>query len=596
MDEVQIIGGGKTYNTNRFEVISTSAWSPVRLDGGPAGDTFNVTGAGFDRYTLLGDVTIDGKGGADRLLWDDLISMPGTPLAVDVYPTYITHPVAWLQLHGIVAHKSVEQVNVRMNNGGGAARVFGNGSNVSTTIAGGNGNNTFNLYPRFEGGPLRFKGKLDLEGGSGDDQTHIWDEGDYTGLNYLMTGGRLSGLGTGTIDTSFNEGLTFHASNGNDTFGNAEGPLSNPPITVYGNGGDDWVNVEVRLTPAMWNVYGGAGLNYLNVSDERNTQSPINDWTIGATSITRSRAGVPGLARTVNYHDIYYATLTGGTGVDTFKVTGTLSPNIVVYGHLGPDTMVIDHAGLQNNLGGLIYMGYSGDDSLVIDDTADPDGAVVHVDTTSVGAYAGDSLTPRGIAFYSVAELTVNLGPAADVAIVKPNYYSKVQVNGGDPPTGGHGDVLELALAEARNYLHTADPAVPGSGVWTSDSTSPFRYTGFEALAYDDKGPVVLEALSNTSGATPTIDFRFNERLGFPLHPSNVQLTNLTTGEEIWGPTSVDWDPATNTARYTFAGYNGAPMVAGTYRAKLHAYVPDAWGNPMGADYVFEFTYTPPAA
>ena len=595
MDEVQVIGGGLSWNSNRFEVISTSAWTPMYLDGGPGADVFNVTGAGIDRYTLLGDVHVDGRRGADRVLWDDLAAMQGTPLAVDVFENYIRHPVGWMQIHGILGHKGVEDVTVRMNNGDSPVNVHGNA--VNSRILGGSGNNTFHLFPRVNGGPLRFKGKLDLEGGIGDDQIHVWDEGDYTGLNYIMAGGRLSGIGTGTVDTSFNDGLTFHASNGNDTFGNVEGTLGNPPVTAYGNGGDDWFNVEVRLTPATWNVHGGAGLNYLNVSDERNTQSPVNEWTISPTSITRARTGFPGLSRTVNYHDIYYATITGGTSTDTFKVAGTApSMNMVVYGHLGPDTMTLDYAGLQNNRGHLIYMGYSGDDSLVIDNTADPDGARFHLSDTHVGSFAGDTLAAAGLAFYSVAEVTVNLGPAADVAIVKPNYYSKVQVNAGNPLGGEDGDVLEVALAAATNYVHTPDPGGTGSGVWTSDASAPFRYTGFEDLAYDDKGPVVVEAVFNTSTATPTIDFRFDEPLGLPLHPVNVQLTNLTTGEEIWGPTSVVWDAATNTARYSFANYAGTPMPAGTYRAKLHAYLVDAWGNPMGKDYVFEFTYTPPAA
>ena len=76
-------------------------------------------------------------------------------------------------------------------------------------------------------------------------------------------------------------------------------------------------------------------------------------------------------------------------------------------------------------------------------------------------------------------------------------------------------------------------------------------------------------------------------------------LKNLGTGEVLKAADlSVDFDPVSRVASWTFPGLDGAVLPLGNFSATLLAAgVTDADGNPLAGDYTYDFTTVPePAA
>ena len=95
----------------------------------------------------------------------------------------------------------------------------------------------------------------------------------------------------------------------------------------------------------------------------------------------------------------------------------------------------------------------------------------------------------------------------------------------------------------------------------------------------------------NGRSAIRRIEMFFHEAVLDLLNADVLQLSNLTTGEAIPADVmTVEVDPTTCTATWTFPGLPGGRLPNGNYSANILAdAVVDPTGNPMAADYTFEF-------
>ena len=89
-----------------------------------------------------------------------------------------------------------------------------------------------------------------------------------------------------------------------------------------------------------------------------------------------------------------------------------------------------------------------------------------------------------------------------------------------------------------------------------------------------------------------TLEVQFSEDVSGLISPAWLELTNLTTNQTIpAGNIAVDYDAATNTARFTFPGYADGILPDGNYSGSILAGLPDFFGNPLPADHVFDFFF-----
>ncbi len=95
----------------------------------------------------------------------------------------------------------------------------------------------------------------------------------------------------------------------------------------------------------------------------------------------------------------------------------------------------------------------------------------------------------------------------------------------------------------------------------------------------------------NGRSAIRRINVSFHEAVLELLNADALQLSNLTTGEAISADAmTVEVDSITSTATLTFPGLPGGRLPDGNYSATILAdAVVDPSGNPMAADYTFEF-------
>jgi hypothetical protein len=225
----------------------------------------------------------------------------------------------------------------------------------------------------------------------------------------------------------------------------------------------------------------------------------------------------------------------------------------------------------------------------------------VHVENNYIGRFAGDDLFGAGgyIHYTGIAgAMTLRMGSGADTVYAQPNAITPISIVGANPTTAP-GDTLNLALASAADYVVNGTPA---SGNVTSSNLKTLSYTGFETGPnIDDVAPAVVNADININGIPAvadgsqrrqSIDVQFSEDVSALVAPGSLTLTNLTTNEPI--PTAnvaVEYDLATNTARFTFPGYPGGVLPDGDYDGRVLAGLPDGFGNGLPSDVAFSFFF-----
>ena len=298
----------------------------------------------------------------------------------------------------------------------------------------------------------------------------------------------------------------------------------------------------------------------------------------------------------VSYANLETVIVNGGDGSDMFNVLGTgPTTSLSVGGGAGNDTIRLDGGGgtVDSIVSPVAFRGEAGNNNLIINDHADASGDIVHITRSSVGAFPGDTLFGPGgtLSYASTSLLMLNLGTGADTVYAAPDVTTALMINDapaaesdGGPAAASPIDTLNLAFAGALNPIFT--DTGPGSGIYTFDNAQPLSYSGFESVKIDNVAPVVLKSFFAVD-PLQAISFMFSEDVSFLLGLDGLTLTNLETGKSpATGGLSLNYDAASNTATFSFTKDF---LPDGNYRARLHAGLPDLFGNLLASDTVVDF-------
>jgi hypothetical protein len=572
-----LVNGGDGSDTFTVNSVNTGAGASVTLNGGNNLNTLNVVRPGTLQYDLANNFVNLYSFGSSGLL------------TVSNFETTSISGNSLSETFNLFSGSSLFSTYTIFAN---------NGDDVINCIA---GDHTFNLFDN-----------LVVNGGAGVDSFRYNAAGSTLPRNYTLANGVLSIPVGGiffddiTIGSAV-ENITISGGSGDDTF--AINQLSSgAAVLVNGGEGSDVVNLgngnmQLNLTnAAAFTVDGQGGADTLNINNAsnagawtytRNTSTLVSatsgySWTTGTLNLEQANIDAGPANDNVNVDSLAAATglgVAGGNGYDSLFLGQLISIGSWSTGSI---------------LGDIQFDAGAGGGRVQVYNNFGTGARTTHIDASSVSAFPGDNLfgagslrfsglTDNGASFHG---LEILFGRGSDDVFVQPSTH-RVVLNGGAPGTAP-GDTLNLALANAQNYVLNGTPA---SGSVTSDNLATLSYTAFESGPnVDDVAPAVVANDFQFNPGAPrgvapmAFTATFTEDVSALLSGSFLDLFNTTTATPV--PASdiaVAWDPGTLTATFTFPNYAGGLLPDGVYQARILGGLPDFFGNPApdGPFYTF---------
>ncbi len=611
-----IYAGTFVFGTSGFEGVSILAGNGAdEFFMGPAVFTQTYTldgGGGLDRMSISGartaSLTLRGGNDSDLDFFDiDDRNYPGNMIGGAVFADRISRETFPLQPSEIY-YSGFTNVNWYLQATQNFVAVYGLASNFS--VIGNSSNDYVEVYARDTQGNQTINGNLNFIGG-GDADTMTLLSGNlpanYRFFDAFGTGSAyIEGAGSGwVVGAPTVESINTIGSPENDTFA-VEKFKSGAALAIYGGNGDDSCTIgngdmSANLTNAAAFTFDGQGDSDRFTIANHLTNTRWDYYTgDGFVRAARPATGYLWHSVTTNIESQYF--LAGSEG-DAFYLD-VVSPGVYTEcnGFGGIDGLGLGFA--TNNLetiqGPIVYdPGFDGG-NIAAYDLADATGDVVHLDANSMGAYAGDTLFGSGgsltfsnlVNFGAYPGITLSLGSGADTVFAQPLATARVDIHGNDP-TSAPGDVLNLALGAAQNFVISAG----SSGNVTSSNLQTLSWTEFEGpFGVDNVAPQIVDAAYENS-PTPTVRYRFSENVSLSLNVGHLLLVNTTTGAQISSVVmNLSYDPGTNTARFTFPGMPNGVLPSGHYSATIASSVADAAGNQIGMTSPLLFNNIPNAA
>ena len=183
------LSGNDTIN-----IEDTFAGVTVTANGGNNDDTINVSPTARFLDNILGDVSIDGGDGTDRLnIHDQNNPFPDTfTVSITSVDRNASAPISYA---------AIDRLNLNGGTGGVTYNVEGTASGVTTTIDGGTGNDTFNVSPVARNlGTL--DGILTVSGAGGDNLLNLFDQNNTLSHTFTVTGSTVARSFSSTINYS----------------------------------------------------------------------------------------------------------------------------------------------------------------------------------------------------------------------------------------------------------------------------------------------------------------------------------------------------------------------------------------------------------
>jgi hypothetical protein len=601
---VEIVGFvGSQSSPREFTLYDDNGSTHLYITGGNANDTF----ASLDSSWPM--VVVSGGGGVDSLYVDDDYTENAVPFRASLEPTLLTRDRGTIfdyyrmniQFFGIEAATYEAAPNTNRID------VYGTSSEIAPglqwTIFCGAGNDNVTVHPHDEAGNLTINGNLGISGGGGTDTVTIDDRGSTTPIAYRFHNPfgpgttNIGGLGTAGFGAAADfENVVVRAGDADDTV-RIDTFTSGSSLTVNAGGGDDvleFVPVSKRLdvnvtNMAAFNFDGGGGADEMSVY---NDNSP-NSWTYWRTN-QYLRAQQFAYIITLPNSSVERIVATGGTQNDTFYVESTPPLATTQFdGGAGDDRYNVQRSDLRaaGVLGPVLVSGAGGGiESVAVYDTGETAATTVHIGDGTVGAVLGDNLFGAGgsLQYTSIrGSVAVYLGSGADTAYAVPDAQTRVHVDLGSQPAGSS-DMLGLALAEAAGTVFT--PGAPGAGTYTFANRAPLTFAGAESVVEDAVAPTVDASAFEVDLPAQAIVMQFNEDVSNTLSGGSVALTNTTTNETI--DAALAYDPATNTATFTFAGFEHGILPDGDYQLTLPAgAVTDLFGNALVDEHALDLFF-----
>jgi hypothetical protein len=493
-----------------------------------------------------------------------------------------------------------------------------------TTLLLGGGSDTVRVYPRKADGARSLLSPLGIGGGAGTDAVTVDDSGSATPATWTVN--NLFGPGTQNVSVAGSplgmagdvEANALVGSQADDVF-NVNQYTSGTRLIVYGQAGNDTTNVGNGSVVA--NLTGIAGLFFdgqggaadaFNLNDSAATVGATFRRYLGTLSVT----GSGGYTVAMTDANLETVSMAAGGGSDVFRISGVAAATALnLAGGAGLDVLLIgDGVVVTDPVRGPINFDAGPDAGRVqVVDTAANVGKTLHLDATSLGAYAGDTLFGPGgslqftplvdqvISGLTFAAMSILLGSGGDTVYAQPFATGQVNVEGRGP-TASPGDRLFLALAAAQNYGITT--TFGGNGTVTSSNLKTLSWYTFEsAPTVDAVAPAVAQQDFAFNGAKPAVAIRFNEDVGASLAKALAagafNLVNVAAAAGAVGAApgaaglpgiayALSYDPATLTASLTFPSYPNGALPDGNYRLTTNAGYADTSGN-AGVPASFDF-------
>jgi hypothetical protein len=360
-------------------VAILSANEPVMVDTGTGTDQVTVGGAGngVQGITDISSVAVTSTGGTTSLTVDDTNDTTGRSFSLDgssvigLAPGDITYTAG-----------SVNALTVLGGSGGNSITVVNTAPSIPTTLHSGAGADTVSI--------LATTGSLAVDGDAGSDTVQVGDAGsmlavagpvtvgstsgttalslndssDTVGQTATITAGSVSGLAPATISfTGARLGsLSVNGGSGGNTF-TVAGTPAGVTTTLHSGVGADQVNIQGTSGPLVLN--GDAGGDTVNIGSTAPTLGGTPDGLAGAVQIasttgsialnvddsgdpigrdiTLGNSGVtiPGIVPvSIVTADVTAMTILGGTGNNTFTLSGSITVPTTINGGPGVTTFV----------------------------------------------------------------------------------------------------------------------------------------------------------------------------------------------------------------------------------------------------------------
>jgi hypothetical protein len=567
---------------NSISIDGPNMLTAVTVNAGEGDDTIAIAGSGGSGGSLnlsyIGaDVTVNGQGGNDTLF---IHNQNGPALNETLSSTSVA-------ANHTYNYTGIEVLSIDLSQFGETIYVIATKPNTNTTIYANGGNDTcyFLTTDLANSYNIAFYGQAGID-------TAVLNDQDATGSHtYQLAAGSVSrGTFAFSYDGSNLESLQLNASNSADTFSVSGLGTS---TTINAGLGDDMFTLN-NLTGTL-TIIGGGGLDQVTQNDLPVVDG-FNRILISDTQVRHLyRTSLPlngpySTQSTVNYSQIHNYVI-ASEYLTRFEVFSTpASTNFAINGsaegaivRLGSSTLVSTGNGNVDNIRGLFqFFGWSGAvNSLTIDDGADTTGDTVRVIPNLISNGPGAPLFASGgsVNYYNVTSATLVLGSGSDTVYARPSSQNTVAIHGQNPTTSP-GDTLNLALAEAQNYvIHSTGV---GAGNVTSSNLQTLSWTGIEEGPFvDDVAPSII-GQSYDESVIPTILVQFSEDVSGGLDVSYLKLLNTATGQPISSTVmAVTYESGTNTARFAFPGYPAGRLPAGNYSSKILPGLPDLFGNPL---------------
>ena len=384
-------------------------------------------------------------------------------------------------------------------------------------------------------------------------------------------------------------GINFTSGAGDDLI-NVLSTFVGEPYYINGGDGNDEIDVQMAGLGGPTTLDGGNGYDRFVADDPQNT-SPSNLWAMNTNNVVLQRT-TPALTTSFHYFNTEVAEFFGTPGVDTYEVqAANPGEGIQIDGEGGDDIYTVG-TGTTSQVEGqvVIYGGDGGNDSLIVDDSADTTGRTFHIDSLQIGAAPGDDLFDGGGSVDATdifAGITIKCGSGPDTIYAVPNSTSPLNIQGNDPTTFP-GDSLNLGLADAQNPVFT--PGGTGAGSYTFDNLQPLAYTGIESVTTDAVAPAVIDSDFEYDVTTQSVLFQFNKDVSSFLSPSFLSLTNSTTGQ-TFNAGAVTFDNVNDIATFTFPQFVNGVLPDGNYTATLQAGLEDSFGNTTDESSELDFFF-----
>ncbi len=528
---------------NTITIDGNDTATQTSIYGGRGNDTFIVN----DDYALQ----------APLALFGGLNTFPGDSLIVNGGAAGNTFNVTGFTIDGLGATVSYEGMESLTINAGGATAFNVNGDSIPTWLNGGSGNDTFNINSNIV--------SLYLAGAAGNDSYNInansgmltatGDSGNDAGSDSFTVNGNSGtltlngGAGGDSYVINGNSGtLTANGGAGNDSF--TVNSLSSP-ATLKGNGGNNSFTVNAPLSAALTvnggntigdvlTINGTMGNDYFNVTGSvvSGVDAPI---TYAGTNLVIN--GVAGNDTfQIDGTSAFTTRISGGIyGNDTFNVQAATGPLYLIGGAVGNNTFNLGSlapivGGTLANLVGpifitgganlmrLISLGATGINTVNVDDSGDMAG--------NSGTLTSSTLTGfgmgAGVNFVSVDFMNITLGPGADTMNVQgTNSTTVTRLNTGsganvinigseEPNAGGIINGIQgplIVIGSGADTMDVDDTGGTGAKTGTLTATTlsglgmgtgGITYSGLAALNISLGSGGNTFTISNTSATTVT--------------------------------------------------------------------------------------------